>query len=261
MKILADNLCGHERVKHGFFGSVGGVSRNIYESLNCGLGSKDDVDHVRQNRQLVASDLGVASARLISPWQVHSAKALIVEPSIFDERWREGGERPKVDALVTKVQGLAIGILTADCAPVLFCDPDAGVIGAAHAGWRGAVGGVLDHTIEQMCVLGARKEKIRATVGPAISVEIYEVGDEFRDHFLTDHPGNERFFVKPFGAKKVHFDLQAYAHHRLITAGLKYVETLNHCTFKQKNQYFSYRRSQKNGLLDYGRQISAIVIG
>ncbi|MCF6198200.1 MAG: peptidoglycan editing factor PgeF [Hyphomicrobiaceae bacterium] len=261
MKTLADNLCGHGGIKHGFFGSRGGVSSGIYESLNCGLGSKDEADDVRENRARVAGDLGVASSQLISPWQIHSASALIV-----DEPWCEGGrqgavERPKLDALVTKTPGLAIGILTADCAPVLFCDPRAGVIGAAHAGWRGAVGGVLDDVVEKMCSIGARKEDIFATVGPAISPEIYEVGDEFRDHFLADHPGNERFFVKPAGAKKVHFDLQAYAQHRLERAGLIHAAIIKHCTFTRESQYFSFRRSQKNKQLDYGRQISAIVIG
>jgi len=255
MKTLADNLCGHDGIRHGFFGSQGGVSRGIYESLNCGLGSKDEVEDVRENRARVARDLGVMPSHLISPWQVHSATALIV-----DEPWCEGEERPKLDALVTKTPGLAIGILTADCAPVLFCDPRARVIGAAHAGWRGAVGGVLDDVIDKMCSIGARKEDIFATVGPAISLEIYEVGDEFRDHFLSDYPGNERFFAKPVGAQKVHFDLQAYARNRLERAGLSHAGIINHCTFMRKNQYFSFRRSQKNSQLDYGRQISAIVI-
>ncbi len=255
MKTLADNLNGHSGIRHGFYGSRGGVSSGIYDSLNCGLGSRDEADHVRENRSRVAADLGVGADHLLSPWQVHSGTSLIVE-----EPWREGDERPQLDALVTKTPGLAIGILTADCAPVLFCDPRAKVIGAAHAGWRGAVGGVLEDVIEKMCSIGARKEDIFATVGPAISVDIYEVGDEFRAHFLADHPGNECFFVKPSGAQKVHFDLQAYAQSRLEAAGLGLAGIIKHCTFSRENQYFSFRRSQKNTQSDYGRQISAIVI-
>ncbi len=255
MKVLADNLCGHLGIRHGFYGSRGGVSTGIYESLNCGLGSGDEAADVRENRSRVAADLGVAASHLMSPWQVHSGTALIVE-----EPWSEGIERPQLDALVTNTPGLAIGILTADCAPVLFCDPRAKVVGAAHAGWRGAVGGVLEDVIEKMCSIGACKEDISATVGPAISVDIYEVGDEFRDHFLAEHPGNERFFVQPPAARKVHFDLQAYAQNRLEKAGVRQVATIQHCTFLHENRYFSFRRSQKNTQLDYGRQISAIVI-
>ena len=256
MKTLADNLCGHEGIRHGFYTSRGGVSRGIYESLNCGLGSRDEPSHVRENRARVAADLGVEAGQLITPWQVHGGTALIVK-----EPWKNGTKRPRLDALVTKMPGLAIGILTADCAPVLFCDPQARVVGAAHAGWRGAVGGVLDDTIDKMCSIGAHKEHIHATVGPAISVDVYEVGDEFRAHFLADHPGNERFFVQPKGAKKVHFDLPSYAAHRLRSTGLGHVDVINHCTFTRKTEYFSFRRSQKQNEKDYGRQISAIVIG
>ena len=256
MKVQADNLSGLEGIGHGFYSSRGGVSTGIYESLNTGLGSKDDPQHVMQNRALIAADLGVDATQLVSPHQVHSPIALIVEGP-----WQEGVERPKVDALVTNTPGLAIGILTADCAPVLFCDSEARVIGAAHAGWRGAVGGVLDHTIEQMCVLGARKERIMATVGPAISQRIYEVGDEFRDNLASKDPAYDQFFALPLGAAKVHFDLQGFARHRLQEAGLCQTGIVQHCTFGREEQYFSYRRSQKNGHTDYGRQISAIVIG
>ena len=256
MKTKADNLSGYGGVKHGFFTSNGGVSTGIYESLNCGLGSNDDPRHVQQNRALVAKDLGVDEHHLLSPHQVHSGTALIV-----DEPWRVGEEKPKLDALVTNVPGLAVGVLTADCAPVLFCDPQAKVIGAAHAGWRGAVEGVLDHTIEQMCSLGAARTRICATVGPAISLRIYEVGDEFRDNLLALDPANSQFFTIPPGAKKIHFDLQTYAQRRLLAAGLVNTAIINHCTFARDQQYFSFRRSQKNGHSDYGRQISAIVIG
>ena len=256
MKTLADNLTGFEGLSHGFFGAQGGVSSGMYETLNCGQGSKDDPDHVRQNRQVVASDLGVEVDYLLSPYQVHSSQALIV-----DQPWSLDIERPKLDALVTKTAGLAIGVMTADCAPVLFYDPVAEVIGAAHAGWRGAFGGVLDHTIEQMCSLGARAKNIRATVGPAISLEVYEVGYEFREKILEEDQGNGRFFAKPPGARKVHFNLQAYACHRLVAAGLENTGVIDHCTYQLEDRYFSYRRSQRLGHSDYGRQISAIVIG
>ena len=256
MRVIAENLEGLDDIRHGFFTSRGGVSKGIYESLNCGLGSKDNPDHVRENRARVAAELGARADHLISPWQVHSALALVV-----DEPWPKEGDRPRVDALVTKKPGLAIGILTADCAPVLFCDPKARIVAAAHAGWRGAVGGVLEDAIGKMCSIGAQREDIIATVGPAISVEVYEVGDEFRSSFLEQHPGNERFFVRPQGAAKVHFDLQAFAVHRLKQAGVTNAGVVNHCTFLRKDSYFSFRRSQKHSDSDYGRQISAIVIG
>ena len=256
MKTLADNLSDHEGISHGFFGARGGVSKGIYTTLNCGQGSKDDPDFVASNRQIVASDLGVNADHLVSPYQVHSFEAMIV-----DHPWRPDVERPRLDALVTKTSGLAIGVMTADCAPVLFCDPVAKIVGAAHAGWRGAFGGVLDDTIEKMCSLGANRQNIAATVGPAISLEIYEVGDEFRDNILQEDQRNARFFAKPAGADKVHFDLQAYARHRLMAAGLENTGIIAHCTFALKDQYFSYRRSQASGDADYGRQISAIVIG
>ena len=238
-----------------FFSSRGGVSTGFYETLNCGQGSKDKPEHVLSNRERVAADLGVSGPMLISPYQVHSPTALIV-----NERWERGIARPKLDALVTNTPGLALGVLTADCAPVLFCDPETNIIGAAHAGWRGAFGGVLDHTIEQMCSLGARKRDICASVGPAISLEAYEVGDEFQSNFLAQDGANDRFFTRPAGAVKVHFDLQAYAEHRLRAAGLQNTSIIKHCTFGRKQQYFSYRRSQALGHTDYGRQISAIVI-
>ncbi len=255
MKVEADNLSGHAGIRHGFFSARNGVSRGIYHSLNCGQGSHDDPSHVARNRELVAADLGVAASHLISPYQVHSATALVV-----DRPWSQEGERPRLDALVTATKGLAIGVLTADCAPVLFCDPVAGVVGAAHAGWRGAFGGVLDDVIGKMCALGAQKSHIRATVGPAISLAAYEVGEEFRDNFLREDPQNEQFFALPEGAAKPHFDLQAYARRRLIAAGLEKPGIIRHCTYEREGQYFSFRRSQKNGHPDYGRQISAIVI-
>jgi YfiH family protein len=222
--------------------------------LNCGLGSKDSPAHVHENRSKVAADLGVGSDHLLTAYQVHSSVAAIVE-----QPWQEA-ERPKVDAIVTNTPGLAVGVLTADCAPVLFCDPNARVVAAAHAGWRGAIEGVLDHTISQMEAIGAKRERIVASVGPAISLAAYEVGEEFQSRFLAEEAGNSRFFAKPAGAAKVHFDLQAYVRHRLEASGLQDVGVVQHCTFAGEGWYFSYRRSQRDGHQDYGRQISAIVI-
>lgn len=262
MKTLAENLCELENVRHGFYSARGGVSTGCYATLNCGQGSRDNPRHVARNRQKVAEDLGVAASHLISPWQVHSARALIVS-----RPWKDGSDRPELDGLVTDRPGLALGVLTADCAPVLFCDPDRQVIAAAHAGWRGALAGVLEHTIGQMCRLGAARENIRATVGPAISQEVYEVSEKFRDDFLHQDESGEEFFVRPDnvsgpqGRTKPHFDLKAYARHRLEAAGLNSTGIIDHCTFQREGQYFSYRRSRQLGHPDYARQISAIVIG
>lgn len=254
MKSQAENLRKLEGISHGFFSARGGVSEGIYSSLNCGLGSSDDSAAVHENRRRVAHELGTVSARLVTAFQVHSPDAALIEAP-----WPEDA-RPRVDAIVTATPGLAVGVLTADCAPVLFCDAEAGVVGAAHAGWRGAVTGVLDDTVAKMEQLGARREAIRAAVGPCISLSIYEVGDEFRDSFLAQAPGSESFFSRPEGARKVHFDLSGYVARRLRDLALAEVEALNHCTFSEEDRYFSYRRSQRDGHSDYGRQISAILV-
>jgi len=256
MKSEADNLAGIDAIRHGFFSARGGVSTGIYESLNCGVGSKDDSRLVAENRRRVAGELGVEPSHLLTPWQVHSPTALII-----DGPWPKDAPRPRLDALVTRTPGLAVGVLTADCAPVLFCDPVAKVVAAAHAGWRGAVGGVLNDAIDKMRSLGATCDNIAACVGPCISWRIYEVGDDFRRELLQEDPSGESFFAHPVGARKAHFDLSGYVAHRLEQAGLRNVEALRHCTFLGENRYFSFRRSQKDKYSDYGRQISAIVIG
>jgi len=238
-------------IAHGFFGREGGVSEGLYASLNCGPGSRDEPGAVAENRARVASALGAQSLTSLS--QVHSA-TVITLPA-----W--GGERPEGDALVTATPGLALSILTADCAPVLFADPRAKVIGAAHAGWKGALGGVLEATLAAMEKLGAHAGDIRAAIGPCIAQADYEVGWDFRDRFLEQGGLRMRKFFLP-GTKEGHyqFDLEAYAAHRLEKAGLAAVERLGINTYPADSGFFSFRRTTHAGEADYGRQISAILL-
>jgi polyphenol oxidase len=251
--LLADHLAALAGMRHGFFTRHGGVSQGDYASLNCGLGSRDDRAAVAENRARVARFLGAES--LITAHQVHSATAVIVE-----KPWRVG-ERPRADAIVTATPGIALGVLTADCAPVLFADPQAGVVGAAHAGWRGALAGVLEATLAAMEQLGASHARIEAAVGPCIAQPAYEVGFEFEHAFLAADGESARFFARPDGleASRPHFDLPGYARHRLARAGVP-ARTLAPCTYAEAEDFFSYRRSQARKEADYGRQISAIVL-
>ena len=250
--VRADCLSRLPGIAHGFFGRAGGVSQGIYASLNTGLGSDDDAAAVRENRARIAQHLG--AARVLSVYQVHGTTALLVT-----DAWPEGAERPKADAMVTAARGIGIGVQTADCAPALFADPEAGIIGAAHAGWRGALAGVLEATIIQMETLGARRERIRAAVGPCIGRAVYEVGDDFKSQFLQQDQGSSRFFSRPAGPRP-HFDLAGYAADRLARAGLAEVGLHSPCTYAQEEEYFSYRRARAKNEADYGRQISAIVL-
>jgi YfiH family protein len=243
-------------VAHGFFGRAGGVSTGIYESLNCGPGSRDTPEAVAENRRRVAGELA-ADTQLISLSQIHSANVLSLPA------W--GGEgRPEGDAMVTATPGLALGILTADCAPVLLADSQAKVIGAAHAGWKGALGtggrGVLEATLDAMEQLGALRDRISAVIGPSISQANYEVGWDFRDRFLELGLKNRRFFVSSDKAGHYRFDLPGYVAHRLTAAGAGTVEMSGICTYPAENGYFSFRRTTHAGESDYGRQISAIVL-
>jgi YfiH family protein len=249
---LAASLSGLSGVAHGFFTRRGGVSEGIYASLNCGVGSKDDPAAVRENRTRVASDLG---ARIVaSAYQMHSATALVV-----DQTW-PAGERPRADALVTRTPGIAVGVLAADCAPVLFADPQAGVVAAAHAGWRGALGGILEAALAAMQELGARRERIRAAVGPCIGQDAYQVGPEFQAQFLDHNKANAAFFAPPDASGRPHFNLSAYIVQRLQNSGLAAADALAVCTFESDQAFFSYRRSCVRHEDDYGRQISAIVL-
>ncbi len=230
---------------HGFFTRQGGVSRGLYDSLNCGPGSKDDPSAVAANRAIVAETLGALDLRTV--YQTHSADVV----HVTDAAWPD---RPRADAMVCTTPGIALGALAADCAPVLFADVSAGVIGAAHAGWKGALGGVLEATVDAMTALGATD--ITAVVGPCISQRAYEVGPEFMDRFLDDDPENDRFFAGGLG-DRVQFDLPGFALNRLRAAGA-HAEWSGYCTFSDEARFFSYRRATHAGAPDYGRQISAI---
>jgi len=239
-------------VPHGFLGRRGGVSTGIHAGLNVGTGSTDDPATIAENRRR-ATDAVLPGARLATVYQVHSADAVaVIEP--FEERLR-----PHADALVTDRPGLAIGILTADCAPVLFADREAGVVGAAHAGWKGALGGVTDSTIALMESLGARRDRIAAAIGPCIARASYEVDDGFLRRFAEADPANERFFA---GGRAGHhqFDLEAYVAHRLAAAGLTRIEALGEDTYAQPDRFYSFRRATHRAEPDYGRQISIVGI-
>lgn len=239
--LTAPALSNTPHIAHGFFGRTGGVSKGIFASLNCGPGSSDARGDVIENRKLVAEALAPGSA-LLTLHQIHSGEAVSVSAP-----WNLG-EGPKADAMTTNVPGLALGILTADCAPVLLADAKAGVIGAAHAGWKGALGGVTDSVIAAMESLGARRERITAAIGPCISQANYETGPEFRERFPA------RFF------RDRYFDLEAYVAERLTAAHIQNVARLRTCTYAREADFFSYRRATHRGEADYGRQVSAIVL-
>jgi YfiH family protein len=235
-----------EALPHGFLGRRGGVSTGDLAGLNVGYGSGDDREAIAENRRRAIAAV-LPGAELATVHQVHSATCVYV-----DQPWPQD-ERPRADAMVTDRPNLLLGILTADCAPVLFADPEACVIGAAHAGWRGALAGVTDSTITAMEALGARRERIVAAVGPCIAQSSYEVDDAFRDRFLAADPANERFF-----APGPHFDLETYVVQRLRAAGVGTVEPLGLDTYAAPDLFYSYRRATHRGEADYGRQVSLI---
>lgn len=239
-------------VRHGFFGRSGGVSAGLYESLNCGYGSGDDTALVAENRAIVADTLGVPASSLCTAFQIHSPKAVIV-----DKPWH-WSNAPEADALVTSEAGIAIGVLTADCVPILFADTRNHVIAAAHAGWKGAVSGVVEATLEAMLKLGATLPTITATVGPAIAQGSYEVGAEFYERFVLQDSANVMYFVHGARANHFMFDLKAYVKDRLRNAGVAQVNMLAHDTCLQEQDFFSFRRSTLRQEPAYGRQISAI---
>jgi YfiH family protein len=240
------------QLPHGFFGRRGGISIGDCAGLNVGFGSNDDHEAVAGNRRLAVAAL-LPEAELATVHQIHSAEAIVA-----DRAWRQN-ERPRADAMVTDTPNLLLGILTADCAPVLFADHKGVIVGAAHAGWRGALAGVTDATIEAMERLGSRRENIHAAVGPCIAQPSYEVDDSFRARFVHADADNDRFFIDGSGGKP-HFDLEGYVVHRLIAAGIDEIEALNLDTYADPDRFFSYRRSTHCGEGDYGRQLSAIAI-
>nr|WP_295669905.1 peptidoglycan editing factor PgeF [Sphingomonas sp.] len=241
-----------EGVAHGFLGRRGGVSTGLYAGLNVGTGSDDDVEAVATNRAL-AVEAVLPGALLLSPYQIHSADAVTVLVP-YEERLR-----PRADAFVTDRPGFALGIVTADCAPVLFADFAAGVVGAAHAGWKGAIGGVTDSTIAAMEALGARRERIAAAIGPTIARASYEVDDGFVRRFEAADSANERFFA-PGKPGHHQFDLEAYVVARLAAAGLTRIEAMGLDTYPHADRFFSFRRATHAGEAGYGRQISIIGI-
>jgi hypothetical protein len=251
--LVAQSLAG-DRIAHGFFGRQGGVSAGIFASLNCGHGSADDTEAVTENRSRVAAWLGTTGERVLTLYQIHSADVLHVT-----SLWARG-QSPRADGMATTMRGVALGVLAADCAPILFADHEAGVIGCAHSGWKGAIGGVAASTVGLMEQLGASRGRIRAAVGPCISQRSYEVGPEFYARFVEEDAANTRYFVPSTRASHWQFDLPAYVASRLGALGLASVEALNVCTYEGEGAYFSYRRTTHRGEGDYGRNISAIML-
>lgn len=241
-------------LRHGFFTREGGVSEGLYATLNCGFGSGDAPEKVAENRARALAAAGMPPGSLVTAYQIHSPDVATVE-----HIWRRE-EAPKVDGMVTNRPGIALGILTADCTPVLFADGKAGVIGAAHAGWRGALTGVLEATVAAMGALGARPERIVAGLGPCIAQRSYEVGPEFPAPFLAQDPANAELFAPSRRARHHMFDLPGYVARRLGGLGLARVERLNNDTCAEADRFFSYRRATLRGEKDYGRDLSAICL-
>ncbi|MCU0826272.1 MAG: peptidoglycan editing factor PgeF [Tabrizicola sp.] len=235
--------------RHGFFTRKGGASSGIFAGLNCGTGSSDQAEIVAINRARVANAMDVGPEALVTIHQVHSARVIPVTGPLTD--------RPQADGLVTAAPGILLAVLTADCQPVLFHDSAAGVIGAAHAGWRGSVDGVLEATLDAMEALGASRRNIHAAIGPTISQAAYEVGPEFFDRFRDEDPESTRFFVNGTGDRLL-FDLPGYGLHRLRMAGVAQAEWTGHCTYRDASRFYSFRRTTHAGEADYGRLISAI---
>lgn len=240
------------RVRHGFFTRKGGVSEGIYRGLNVGLGSADEREAVLENRARVAGWFGQPLGRLATAHQIHSPDVIVI-----DESWN--GERRMVDAMVTATPGYVLGVLSADCGPILFADAENSVVGAAHAGWKGALTGVLENTVEAMIGLGARREAIVACLGPSISGASYEVGPEFVERFAAADPAYEAFFTPSGREGHAMFDLPGLTLLRLARAGVA-AAALGVCTYPDEERFFSYRRTTHAGEPDYGRQISAIAL-
>ena len=250
---LFSQLLSSARVRHGFFTRCGGISTSVYTSLNCAYGSNDRSDHVRQNRAAVSAHLGLAADALVSLRQAHTnAVWTVARP------WR--GATPLGDGLVSKLPGIGLAVLGADCAPVLLADPDARVIGACHAGWKGALEGIVQNTVEAMLALGAQRKQILACIGPAIAQSSYEVGAEFHARFVLQTKSHQKFFVAG-SAGKYHFDLPYFIEHQLREgAGVEVLERLPHDTCADEETFFSYRRAITRAEPDYGRQVSAITL-
>ncbi|MBC26099.1 MAG: polyphenol oxidase [Rhodospirillaceae bacterium] len=252
-QILTDQELSFLRgIRHGFFTRNGGVSNGIYASLNAGYGSNDETSKVTENRQLIIDSLGATSLNSVS--QVHGKRVERVYGS-----WAKGAT-PRADAMVTNKPGMAIGILSADCAPILFCDPKARIIGAAHAGWRGALAGVVEATIDEMCEIGAQSDSIIAAIGPTIGPRSYEVSEKFLKPFLDQNQKNAVFFREASRAAHFLFDLPGYITSLMKDQGLDKVSWTGHDTYADNERFFSYRYGYTHGQSDYGRMLSAIMI-
>jgi YfiH family protein len=252
--LQAKTLSRFENIRHGFFTRGGGVSDGIYDSLNGGLGSQDAPENVRENRARMAAALGVAPDRFVSCYQIHSPDVIVAETPWTRE------SAPRADAIVTRIPGLAIGVTTADCGPVLFADAQAGIVGAAHAGWKGALTGVLEATILAMEKLGAARARIAVALGPLIRQPNYEVGPEFVERFCAADAANAAFFAPSERDGHALFDLAGYIAARLEGAGIDRVDDLGLCTYADPERFFSYRRSTHRREPDYGRHVNAIAI-
>jgi hypothetical protein len=253
-RIEAGSLAALEGIRHAFFTRAGGVSDGIYQSLNGGIGSRDAPANVAENRARMAATLEIAPERFITAYQIHSPDVVTVEAP-----WRRDA-RPRADAIVTRTRGLAIGVTTADCGPVLFADAVAGVIGAAHAGWRGAFGGVLEATIAAMERGGGERTRIVAALGPMIRQESYEVGPEFVARFEAADAAHAGFFKPSARAGHALFDLAGFIAARLRNAGITHIEDVGRCTYAEPRDFFSYRGSTHRGENDYGRHVNAIAL-
>ena len=254
MLVQSKTLAALPGIRHAFFTRDGGVSEGIYASLNGGVGSNDAPERVTENRARMASALAVAPDRFLTCYQIHSPNVVVA-----DAPWA-ASERPRADAIVTRQPGLAIGVSTADCGPVLFADPQAGVIGAAHAGWRGALTGVTDATIAAMEQLGADRTRITAAVGPMIRQRNYEVGADLIEKFRAEDAASETFFAPAARANHAMFDLAGYVVVRLRKAGIARIDDLDLCTYADPARFYSYRRTTHRGEADYGRHVNAIAL-
>jgi YfiH family protein len=252
--IRLSSLATSKSVRHAFFTREGGVSEGLFASLNCGFGSGDDRGKVAQNRATAASQLGVVPDHLVTCHQIHGIDVITVT-----EAW-EYADAPRADAMVTTTPNIALGVLAADCAPVLFSDPEAKVVGAAHGGWRGTLAGVMEATVAAMLSLGARAEAIHAGIGPCIAQPSYEVGPEFHDRFAAEDADSRRFFQNAPRTGHFLFDLPGYIAARLGRLGLAAVAQSGHDTAADEELFFSYRRACHRGEKDYGRGLAAIAV-
>ncbi len=252
MTLASPLLSAIPGLRHAFFTRDGGVSGGFYGSLNGGLGSNDDPGNVAENRRRMAEQMGVRPENFLSVWQIHSADAVVATSP-----W--AGERPRADAIVTRVEGLALGVTAADCGPILFVDPNARVIGAAHAGWKGALTGVLESTVEAMETLGAERSGIVAAIGPLIRQHSYEVGGEFVERFIEADADNAPFFLPASRENHAMFDLAGFIRMRLENAGVLMIDDIGVDTYSDE-RFYSYRRSVHRNEPDYGRHVHAIAL-